>query len=73
MVRKMSSEEAEAKKKAIRARRSSAARRETSGTAREQPCHDRPGVPNTAGAVVGAPTEAADASPSQAEINLPID
>ena len=71
MVRKMSTEEAEAKKKAIRARRSSAARRETSGTAREQPCHDCPGVPNTAVAAVGALTEAAEARPSQAVIDLP--
>jgi hypothetical protein len=71
MVRKMSTEEAEAKKKAIRARRSSATRRETSGTTREQPCHDRPGVPKTAVAVVGALTEADDASLSRAVINLP--
>jgi hypothetical protein len=71
MVRKMSTEEAEAKKKAIRARRSSAARRETSGTTREPPCHDRPGVPNTTVAVVGALTEADDASLSRAGINLP--
>ena len=71
MVRKMSTEEAETKKKAIRARRSSAARRETSGTAREQPCHDCPGVPNTAVAAVGALTEAAEARPSQAVIDLP--
>jgi hypothetical protein len=71
MVRKMSTEEAEAKKKAIRARRSSAARRETSGTTREQPCHDRPGVPDTAVATVGALTEADDASLSRAGINLP--
>jgi hypothetical protein len=70
-VRKMSTEEAEAKKKAIRARRSSAARRQTSGTTREQPCHDRPGVPDTSVAAVGALTEAADASPRQAGIDLP--
>jgi hypothetical protein len=73
MVRKMSTE-AEAKKRAIRARRSSAARRETSGTTREQPCHDRPGVPNTTVATVatvGALKEADDASLSRAGIDLP--
>jgi hypothetical protein len=71
MVRKMSTEEAEAKKKAIRARRSSAARRQTSGTTREQPCHDRPGVPNTTVATIGTLTEADDASLSRAGIDLP--
>jgi hypothetical protein len=71
MVRKMSMEEADAKNKAIRVRRSSAARRETSGTTREQPCHDRPGVPNAAVATVRALTEADDAMLSRAGIDLP--